>query len=301
MTTTAAILILVSAFMHASWNIFSKRQSPTLGFFLLASLGTTVAFSPIFIKTLSLIPLMSLRLWGILIVAGLFQAIYYCGLAGAYARGAMSIAYPIARAFPLLLVVMFTFFVGRGHDLSSLAIAGALTIVTGAFILPMDHFRDIRLGNYINPSCGFALVAAIGTAGYSFIDDIGMHALKAIPDHSAVWHRALFYLVLESLFTAFWLQFIMLFARHSSTYFRANWKNLIRPAFWAGVGIGATYGIILLAMTHATNVSYVVGLRQISIPIGTIMGILILKEKATLPRFYGAAILFIGLVLISIG
>ncbi len=54
-------------------------------------------------------------------------------------------------------------------------------------------------------------------------------------------------------------------------------------------------------MTHAKNVSYIVGLRQLSIPLGTLMGVLILKEKGSLPRFIGVAILFIGLVLVAVG
>ena len=54
-------------------------------------------------------------------------------------------------------------------------------------------------------------------------------------------------------------------------------------------------------MTHAKNVSYVVGLRQLSIPIGTILGVFLLKEKGSLPRFIGVGILFIGLVLVAIG
>jgi drug/metabolite transporter (DMT)-like permease len=301
MTVTAAFLIIISACMHASWNLFSKSLSPSLSFFLLASLGTTVGFSPIVILTKGLLLEISLPIWIILVTAGLFQAIYYTGLAGAYSRGALSITYPLARALPLLFVVTFTFFAGRGEELSLLAITGALTIVTGAFILPMDNFRDFKLANYLNSSCAFAVVAALGTAGYSFVDDIGMNLLKQIPNNVQVWMRAFLYLVVESFFTAVWLQLIILSTKKILADFKSNWRRLLLPAFLAGLAIGTTYGIILLAMTYATNISYVVGLRQLSIPIGAILGILILKERSSVPRFCGAGILFIGLVLISLG
>lgn len=301
MTITAALLVIISACMHAGWNLFTKSQSPNIGFFQLATLGTVFWFSPIFFMTPDLIAKITFSLWGILLVAGLFQAIYYTGLASAYARGALSIAYPLARSLPLLFVVVLTFAVGRGSDLSPLAILGIIAIVIGALILPMNSFGDFKSANHLNSSSAFAVVAAIGTAGYSFSDDIGMNMLKHVPSGAEGWMRALLYLVLECIFTAFWLQVIMLFTKNSTAHFRANWRHLLKPALLAGFAIGATYGIILLAMTHANNVSYVVGLRQLSIPIGTILGVLILKEKGSFPRFMGVGILFIGLVLVAMG
>ncbi|NOR26353.1 MAG: multidrug DMT transporter permease [Desulforhopalus sp.] len=301
MTITAVFLVIISAVMHASWNIFSKSQSPTIGFFQLATIGTVFWFSPIFFISADLIINIPIALWGILIAAGLFQAIYYTGLAGAYARGALSITYPLARSFPLFFIIILTFAIGRGSDLSSLALFGILTIIAGAIILPMNSFSDFRFANYLNVPCAFALVAAAGTAGYSLADDIGMNMLKHIPNDAAGWMRALVYLVLECVFTAVWLQLLMQCIPKSTAHFRANRRRMLKPAFLAGLAIGVTYGIILLAMTHAQNVSYVVGLRQLSIPIGTIMGILIFKEKGSLPRFVGVCTLFTGLFLVAVG
>ncbi len=301
MTLTAAILVIVSACMHAGWNVFSKSRSPTIGFFQIATLGTVFWFSPILLMTGDLLAGISFSLWGILLVAGLFQALYYAGLASSYARGALSIAYPLARSFPLLIVVALTFAAGRGSDLSVLAMLGSTAIVFGALILPMKSFRDFKLTNYLNGSCAFAVLAAVGTAGYSFVDDIGMHMIKRLPSEAAGWERALLYLVLECVFTAVWLQALMLFTEKSTARFRANWRNIIKPALLAGFAIGATYGIILLAMTHAKNVSYVVALRQLSIPIGTILGVVVLREKGSFPRFLGVGVIFIGLVLVALG
>jgi len=301
MTITAAVLVIISAIMHASWNIFSKSHSPTIDFFQLATLGTLFWFSPIFLLTSDLLAGMSLELWGILFVAGLFQAMYYTGLAGAYAHGALSIAYPLARSLPLLFVTAMTFAAGRGGDLSLLAILGICAIVAGAIILPMNDFKDFSLKNYFNTSCGFAVLAAAGTAGYSFVDDIGMNMIKHIPNQADSWMRAFLYLVLECLFTVFWLQLILIFTKASTAKFRQNQWDSIKPALLAGLAIGATYGIILLAMTHAKNISYVVGLRQLSIPLGTIMGLLILKEKSSWPRIIGVIILFTGLFFVAVG
>lgn len=301
MTITATLLVVLSASMHAGWNLFSKSRSPTIGFFQLSTLGTILWFSPVLFMTTDLISKISLQLWGVLLIAGLFQAIYYVGLAGAYARGALSIAYPLARSIPLLLIVAFTFAIGRGSELSFTAIFGIFAIVLGAFILPMNHFRDLKIENYLNPSCMFAVIAAVGTAGYSIVDDIGMNILKSISADVVDWMRAFLYLVIECIFTALWLQLILKFTKRSATHFYSNWRNLLKPALLTGLAIGTTYGIILLAMTHAVNVSYVVGLRQLSIPIGALLGIFILKEKSSLLRYVGLTILFTGLVLVAIG
>ncbi|PIE72365.1 MAG: multidrug DMT transporter permease [Deltaproteobacteria bacterium] len=301
MTATAALLVIFSAFMHAGWNMFSKSLSPTAGFFLLASWGTVLCFAPVFFLTIDILPLFSAAIWGKLLIAGLFQSIYYLGLASAYRRGALSIAYPLARSFPLFILVTLAYITGQGRDFSAAGLAGLGAIVGGAIILPMNAFRDFRLANYLNPSCAFALVAALGTAGYSFVDDIAMNTIKGLDDASPDWARAMLYLVLESTSTALWLHFLLLFFKRSRAAFKKEYKILLKPALQAGLAIGATYGLVLLAMTQAVNVSYVVGLRQLSIPIGALLGIFVLKEKGSLPRYIGVGMLFFGLILIILG
>ncbi len=109
------------------------------------------------------------------------------------------------------------------------------------------------------------------------------------------------YLVVESACTALWLHGVLLFLPASRRTLQREFRVLLKPALQAGLAIGMTYGLVLLAMTQAENVSYVVGLRQLSIPIGTFLGIVILKETAALTRYLGAAMLFCGLVLVILG
>ncbi len=301
MNLTAILLVITSACMHAGWNFFSKKQSPSIVFFLLASLGTIVWFSPVLVWGAELISSMDSTLWIILWTAGLFQAVYYAGLAGAYMHGAFSIAYPLARTLALLFVVMLTFVTGRGTELSFYALTGILAIMVGAIILPMNSFRDFRLLNYLNPSCLFAVMAAAGTAGYSFIDDIGMENINSLSADMPELGRALVYLQLECITTVAWLSLFQLYTTKKKKSCGTNWRSMIRPAFFTGLAIGATYGIVLLAMSYSVNVSYVVALRQLSIPIGALLGIFLLREFAPLTRYLGVGILFIGLILVAVG
>ena len=54
-------------------------------------------------------------------------------------------------------------------------------------------------------------------------------------------------------------------------------------------------------MGFVTNVSYVVAFRQISIPLGALVGVFALKEPRYRPKFAGVLIMFAGLILVGIG
>ena len=62
-----------------------------------------------------------------------------------------------------------------------------------------------------------------------------------------------------------------------------------------------TYLMVLVSFAHAENVSYVLGFRQLSIPLGAALGIFILKEAADRPKLVGVAMTFVGLVLVATG
>jgi len=74
-----------------------------------------------------------------------------------------------------------------------------------------------------------------------------------------------------------------------------------RTAALMGVIILATYGLVLTSMAYVSNVSYVIAFRQLSIPIGAALGILVRKEKATPPKLTGIALVVTGLVLAALG
>ena len=54
-------------------------------------------------------------------------------------------------------------------------------------------------------------------------------------------------------------------------------------------------------MNYVTNISYVAAFRQISIPLGAIFGMSLLKEPRHPPKLVGVSTIFIGLVMVAIG
>jgi drug/metabolite transporter (DMT)-like permease len=73
------------------------------------------------------------------------------------------------------------------------------------------------------------------------------------------------------------------------------------PAAITGIGIYLTYGFVLASMNYVTNISYVAAFRQLSIPLGAIFGMSLLKEPCHPPKIVGILTIFIGLVMVATG
>ena len=52
------------------------------------------------------------------------EVIYYLGLAGMYLHGDMSVAYPLARALPVILLALVTVSLSLGQPLSAVYVTG---------------------------------------------------------------------------------------------------------------------------------------------------------------------------------
>jgi uncharacterized membrane protein len=66
-----------------------------------------------------------------------------------------------------------------------------------------------------------------------------------------------------------------------------------------GIGIYLTYGLVLASMNYVTNVSYVAAFRQLSIPLGALFGMVLLKEPRYVPKIIGVVIIFVGLIIVG--
>ena len=299
MSSAALILIALSAFMHAGWNLLCKKTHPTTGFFLIASLAGTIILVPFLIQSFDLLWDIPLLVWGLVAVTGFFFALNYASIGGAYRSGDISVAYPLARSVPLLLV---GFLLGRGNQISTQCIAGMLLVAGGCFFIPLHHFRDFHFRSFMNVTCALALLAAVGTTGYSMVDDEALRILRVrFTARSGTLETTLLYALLENISTTLWLILFVFFQSPERLGFRATFKNQWRSAFLVGTMISATYLVVLIAMAFAKDISYIVGFRQLSIPIGALAGVLVLKEKLPPPKLVGISILCTGLLLIARG
>lgn len=302
MTVTAILFLIVSAGTHAGWNLLSKRNNPNATSFLLASLVGIVALTPcvvLYREALGYFTPASALLVG---ATGFFQTLYYVSLAGAYSVGDMSIAYPLARSLPAIFVVFVSLLIGRSDQISRQCLAGIVLVVVGAFLLPMRHFREFRLRNYVNLSCLFALSAALGTTAYSMIDDEALRLLREVPHVSLPsWQITLVYAFFEAVTSTFWLVLFIAGHKRERTILLQVGRIQILSAISMGIGIYLTYSLVLVSMAFVTNVSYVVAFRQLSIPLGVVLSVWFLKEPAYIPKLVAVVVMFIGLILVGTG
>ncbi len=257
----------------------------------------------------------SAKIWVYLALTGLFQAVYYLGLANAYRCGDMSIAYPLLRAIPVLMVAGLTALLQTGSALSSLAVSGMVIVVLSCLVLPMQRFSEIRLKNYWNLVSLFALLAACGTTGYTLVDS---EALKLARSAAAPLPGAgvtAVYALIEGLITSAWLGVLIFIPKiwmHPTelggwhpppqrfALRRTEWKSFLQ-ALQMGAGIYAAYTLVLVAMGYVSNVSYAIAFRQLSIPLGAMLGITMLREPRPLTKMVGILGVFLGLVLVGFG
>ena len=306
MTITATILVLISAFTHAGWNFFGKQSVPTLAFFFLVMLIGSVLFSPVIIWQWPLVKAFDSTIIGFLLLTGLFQAIYLWGLAEAYRAGDMSVAYPIARSSPLIIVCISTFFLTQQSNISAQAVLGIIFIVVGCLLLPLSSFTELRLANYCNRTTLFALIAACATAGYSLVDDHTTRLMRALtsgngePVTSAT-EIALSYVVLQSMSSLLWMAGFVFRSRMSRRHFYELARHKYRLGLLTATLMLGTYALVILSMAFVDNVSYVVAFRQLSIPLGVLFAVLGLNESLKPPKQAGVLMTFIGLVAVALG
>ncbi len=300
MTPYAVALVLASSIVHVAWNTAGKRENPSASFLLVANTLGGLCLVPLLFWVCGGWPQLGLRLSLVLIATGACQALYYAGLAGAYRSGDLSIAYPIARSVPPVLVLLGSVALGRGEQISLQCGAGIALIFAGGLLLPMRHFADLRWSNYLNRSSALALLAAVGTTGYSLLDDRGVRLMargaSLTPESAAIAYSAF-----EAASASAWLAVWVGLGGRERAGLGHVLRERKRSAFLTGLGIYTAYTLVLAAMAFADDVSYVVGLRQLSVPLGALVGIRFLREDASPPKFAGVALVFAGLVAVATG
>ncbi|NYT70921.1 drug/metabolite transporter [Halomonas sp. QX-2] len=295
MSPAALALVLVSVCMHAGWNVLGKRNAPSLASFTLAYGAGGAVMLPLVLLGPTLTALPS-AFWGWLALSGLCQMLYMGGLAWAYARGDVSVLYPIARALPVVLVPLVSIALLGSRVLDRWDGLGMVLVVAGALCLPLSHPQARRISTYLTPAMGFALLAAAGTVGYSLIDKQALGLMQGA-GHSGLTAGAVF-MVLQALMTLTWAVPLLALLPAERRRLPALRQQGFTMLIVTGLMMTCTYGLVLIAMALTKEVSYVVALRQLSIPVGVLMGVLWLKEPASRAKAVGTLVMLAGLVLV---
>src|SRR5215469_15514063 len=154
----ALALVLLAACFHAGWNLTLSETSDRVAAMAVAGILAGVGLLPF---TLAAPPW---RVWPLIILSGLVEAVYSIFLSAAYQRGALAVAYPIGRGTAPILVTLGAWLV-LGQAPSALTIVGAGALLTG---LTLVALAGRKLGQMA--AVGFALLTGCAIATYSVID-----------------------------------------------------------------------------------------------------------------------------------
>ena len=286
MPLSALLLLLVAAVCHATWNMLSKRSSDKQAFLWLAIAVTMVLYLPVFLVLFRPMPLIGLALAGI---SGVVEAAYYLLLGSAYARGDLSVVYPLARgSAPVLVTLGALLFLGEGPSLAGAV--GIALIVAGVYALHLTSYdRKGLLAPFLalrQRASQLALLVGVTIATYSLIDKVGVGYINPV-----------LYLYLLFLVAGTVLAPYMLVARRGAVIreWRAHWRTIVL----ASVLFVAAYLLVLVAFTSA-QVAYVSSVREVSVVFGAAMGALLLREPFGDKKLLGATLIFAGILCIAI-
>ncbi|WP_456414703.1 hypothetical protein [Oceanithermus profundus] len=299
MTPTALVLITLSVVAHAGWNFFSKTR-PSLAFFAVSVLASMAALAPLAALDRTLLPAVPAAVWRLVAATGLFQAVYFTGLAGAYRHGELSVVYPVLRALPVLGVTALSLLLGQGAPIAPPALAGIALVALGCLLLPLDRFAVPRPRDYAGPALWLALVAAAGTTGYTLIDDAAQRFLRGELPGLGPLRVTAFYVVLQTYSTGLWMALALLAWPAERRRLRALGGRGALAAGLTGLVITGAYALVLAAMAFVSNVGYVAAFRQLSILLGAALGMALLGERPHGPKLLGLAAVTAGLVLVAL-
>lgn len=298
MTLLAFVLIFGSVSLHAAWNLMAKKDHITRPFYMLMASMEIVLFFHVMFWTPLRYSALPFYFWCWAMFSVLCDALFYCtGLLKAYELAEMSVSYPMMRSLPVIFTPVITFLFGIGKPISLLAAAGMVVVVAGCLMMPLVRFSDFRLSNYRGKVLFFIILTALGTTGYTIFDSLALETMaRHQPESSAIIRSLSYYSVRGFLLPSTLLVFCL-----SSRKDRAILKDLVHARNWhpflAGAFAGLAYVLVLVAMNHVTNVSYVQAFRQMGLPVGMVAGILFLKERSSLPKIAGMTLILLGLLM----
>lgn len=285
MSVLALTILILSAFMHASWNFLAKQSKGGNLFVWFYIVISSVILTPIAIIII-IQEGMVIDGTGAVIIGGsiLLHIIYALSLQYGYKIGDLSLVYPIARGTGPFIVAISAIFL-YGETITWKSGSGILLIMVSIFILSGGLKIFTRPDTTV--SILFGIFIGVTIASYTLVDK----AAVSVADLSPIIY---FYLVV--LGQAIVLAPVML---RQGRKIGKEWKRTWKYAVSVGVLSPTAYILVLSVMTF-TPVSYVAPVREFSILIGTVMGSKLLLEKAGKERIIGAILMIFGVTLIAI-
>ena len=287
MSALALVLVFSAAVAHAVWNIIAHGISRAgIPFLWCGAVAGAVIWGAAIPFTGGM---QESDLTGFLIgvgVSGVLHVVYMLVLQHGYRVGNLSTVYATARGSgPFLAVIAAMVLLGERP--SVWALVGVLAIIAGVVALGLVD-RSPRAGRRrgMDPSIVFGLLTGVAIATYTIWDT---HAVRE-------WHLAPIPYMVGTCVIEIVIYSVMLRRRWRETaaFARFQWRRVL--VF--GLLSPLSYILILIAVTIAP-VALVAPLREVSVVLVSLFGVLVLKESRPAARLAASAIVVAGIVLLA--
>ncbi|NTW81076.1 MAG: EamA family transporter [Geobacteraceae bacterium] len=290
MSPLSFTLIIISAVMHALWNLLVKRsrhKTVFIWWMFVASGSLFTIILPFLSESFCRPDIHTL----LMVSLGALCFVLYHLLNGrAYRGGDMSVVYPLCQTSMIYVPIWGMTLLGE--RLSAAGMCGILLVVFGTYSIQMQRltlsemvrpFRNLR-----TPSVRDAL-----TAGF-------IYSIGSIAEKSGVRNYSPLY------FT--YLLVLIMFILMSFNIFRPKYRSLIGEELREHWRLILISGPIMMASfltfrygLNLSPVSYAVPVRQVSIVVGVLIGIIFLRESYGRIRLLSALFIMAGAALIKFG
>jgi drug/metabolite transporter (DMT)-like permease len=288
MTLVPLLLVVLAAFIHATWNLLSKRA---------AAAGAAFVFACNFVACVAYLPwvgwvvahnelVWSLPVAGCLLLSAAIHLAYSLCLQRGYRVADLSVVYPVARGTGPLLSSIGAFLVLRETP-TSLGLFGLLAVVAGIGFISTQG--DLSAFRRPKGQEGVRWGAATGSliASYTVVDGYGVKVLGIHP-------------VVLDWFTNF-IRFFMLAPIVLSNPVRA--RKAMRGHWRLAIGVGLlsplSYILVLTAIDMGAPLSLVAPAREMSMMVGAMFGMVLLGEPVNAWRIARCLALVLGVVLLG--
>ena len=269
--------VLAAAFMHASWTALVKSGGDRLTAMLLLSVTQCAIAALLF----PLFPAPAQASWIWIGFSALLHVGYKLFLAKAYSHGDLSQIYPIARgSAPLIVAIVGALFLHEEVGATRLVAVAAI----GLGVIAMSMRGGGDLGRLPPRAIAYALATAGFTASYTLADAIGARLSGSASGY-----------VLAMFATDGACMTLIVVLRRGLRVFPGDLASW-RTGFLSGGLSLASYWVAIWAFTKAP-VALVAALRETSVLMALLIGVLFLGESGGRWRWIAAGLIACGVAL----
>ena len=289
MSYTALLLIVLAAFVHATWNLLAKRAA--LG-------GPTFVFVYSAIATALYLPWAAWTIVGgafdlngpvllCIMMSGALHLAYSLFLQRGYQVADLSVVYPIARGTGPMLSTIGAFLI-LGEEPSGYGVLGLLAIVAGILLIStqgqMSKFRQPEARRGVR----WGMTTGAMISGYTVVDAYGVKVLGIHP------------VVLDWCSNALRVVMLAPWVARNRHLFRESMSRRWGLAIAVGALSPLSYILVLVALQIGAPLSLAAPAREMSMMVGALFGMIILREKVGPARLLGCAILVAGVIMLGV-